>query len=136
MDLTQLQYFIKVIEEKKFTRAAEQLHISQPSLSISIKKLEEHLQMSLIHRRKPSIQLTREGEIFYNQAKKIITQMNDMEKEMERLRLEGPLELSISMIETAKNWFSEIIKKSNQIPAPSIFKFQNYSAFLSFKMLY
>ncbi|WP_339234220.1 LysR family transcriptional regulator [Oceanobacillus sp. FSL W7-1281] len=111
MDLTQLQYFIKVIEEKNFTRAAEQLHISQPSLSISIKKLEEHLQMSLIHRRKPSIQLTREGEIFYNQAKKIITQMNDMEKEMERLRLEGPLELSISMIETAKNWFSEIIKK-------------------------
>lgn len=38
--------------------------------------------------------------------------MNSMEEEMKRLRLEGPLELSISMIETAKNWFSEVIKKN------------------------
>ncbi|WP_077601785.1 LysR family transcriptional regulator [Oceanobacillus sojae] len=111
MDLTQLHYFIKVVEEKSFTRAAEHLHISQPSLSISIKKLENHLGISLVHRKKPRIQLTREGEILYYQAKKIINQMNDMEEEMKRLRLEGPLELSISMIETAKNWFSEVIKK-------------------------
>lgn len=110
MDITQLNYFIMVVEERSFTRAAEHLHISQPSLSIAIKKLENHLGFTLINRKKRHVQLTREGEILYYEAKKLINQINYIEEEMERLRLKGPQELSISMIETAKNWFSEVIK--------------------------
>lgn len=110
MDKSQLKYFITVVEAQTFTKASEILHISQPSLSISIKKLENQLGLKLLDRSKRKLQVTREGSILYAEAKRLVNQLDYIENEMERLKTEGPLELSIGTIESANHWLPKILK--------------------------
>ena len=72
MELQQLHYFITVTENLTFTAAAAKLHISQPSLSIAIKKLEKDIGFTLLDRSKREVKLTREGRILYKEAKKLL----------------------------------------------------------------
>lgn len=64
MNLNQLYYFKKLAELKHFTKAAQELHISQPSFSYSISTLEEELGTCLIERNNRHISLTKNGEEF------------------------------------------------------------------------
>ena len=64
MNLNQLYYFKKLSEVKHFTKAAQELHISQPSLSYSISSLEEELGTNLIQRSGRIISLTENGVEF------------------------------------------------------------------------
>ena len=50
MDITQLRYFQMIAETGSLTRAAQQLHISQPAMSAMLKKLEEELEVELFDR--------------------------------------------------------------------------------------
>lgn len=50
MRLTQLQYFMAVYEHQNITKAAEKLHISQPSITIALKELENEYHVNLFHR--------------------------------------------------------------------------------------
>ena len=59
MTLTELKYVIAVARERHFGRAAESCFVSQPSLSVAIKKLEEELGVSIFERRTPDISATR-----------------------------------------------------------------------------
>ena len=68
MELKQLEYFLAVSNNKSFTRAAEQLYVSQPSVTTAIKKLEDELGLILFDRNKKQAILTSEGEIFYQHA--------------------------------------------------------------------
>ena len=61
MELRVLRYFLTVAKEQSFTKAAEQLHITQPTLSRQLAALEEELGSSLFHRGGHSITLTDEG---------------------------------------------------------------------------
>ena len=63
MELKQLEYFLAVSNNKSFTRAAEQLYVSQPSVTTAIKKLEDELGLILFDRNKKQAILTSEGEI-------------------------------------------------------------------------
>tara|TARA_B110000238_G_C16131261_1_gene441541 strand:+ start:1815 stop:2726 length:912 start_codon:yes stop_codon:yes gene_type:complete len=65
-----LQYLIAIAEHGSYTRAAEALHVSQPSLSQQIKQLEETLKSPLFDRSGRSIRLTNEGEIYIKHAKR------------------------------------------------------------------
>ena len=58
-----LRYFAEVADRGSFTAAARALHISQPSLSVAVKKLEEALGATLLHRSRQGVSLTRAGEI-------------------------------------------------------------------------
>ena len=60
---TPLRYFQKVAEEGSFTAAARTLGVSQPSLSVAVRKLEESLSTPLLHRSRRGVTLTRAGEI-------------------------------------------------------------------------
>lgn len=60
---TPLRYFAQVAVSGSFTAAARELHISQPSLSVSVRKLEEALGSALFHRSRQGVSLTRAGEI-------------------------------------------------------------------------
>lgn len=62
--LDQLKYFIEVSDTLNISRASERLAISQPSLSVSLKKLEENIGVPLLLRQKNGIQLTRAGKEF------------------------------------------------------------------------
>ncbi|MDO4535921.1 MAG: LysR family transcriptional regulator [Clostridium perfringens] len=82
MELRQLEYFITVTNLKSFTKAADKLHVAQPSITIAIKKLEDNLGVTLLERKQKNINLTKEGEIFYKRANEIINSVNNVEKEM------------------------------------------------------
>ncbi len=118
MDIRSLHYFITIVEEKTFTEAATKLHISQPSLSTAIKKLEEKIGLTLLDRSTRKLRVTKEGELIYNEAKKLLTHADYVADEMKRLKKEGPPVLSIGLIESSKFWIPKIFPSFRE-------KFQN-----------
>jgi len=68
MELRQLRYFITVVNEGSFTRAAEKLYMAQSPLSRQIHQLEEQLDVLLLHRRTRPLQPTDAGRFFYEHA--------------------------------------------------------------------
>lgn len=72
MEFKQLQSFAEVVKYQSFTKAAEKLYISQPTVSAHITQLEEELNTKLIHRTTKSISLTQRGEEVYEYAIKIL----------------------------------------------------------------
>ncbi|MET7993709.1 LysR family transcriptional regulator [Amycolatopsis sp. NPDC005232] len=77
MDRTGLECFVALAEELHFSRAAERCHISQPAMSQQILRLERALDVRLAHRNKRSVSLTRAGEVFLAEARKVLRQMDD-----------------------------------------------------------
>ncbi len=72
MELRVLRYFLTVAKEQSFTKAAEQLHITQPTLSRQLAALEDELGSSLFHRGGHSITLTDEGLLLKRRALELI----------------------------------------------------------------
>ncbi len=85
MDVRQLRFFVEIVRHSNFTKAAEQLHIAQPAVSMAIKKLEEELDLVLFNRQEKRISLTAEGEIFLRHAQRILEQVKAAETEMAEL---------------------------------------------------
>ncbi|MBQ2311968.1 MAG: LysR family transcriptional regulator [Firmicutes bacterium] len=76
MELDNLRNFIKVADSGNITKAAEQLHLSQPTLSRQIRSLEDMLGKPLFERSFHKLSLTAEGAIFYTRAKEIVQLVN------------------------------------------------------------
>lgn len=76
MTLTELKYIIMLAKEQHFGRAAEACHVSQPTLSVAIKKLESELNISIFERSKSSVYVTPLGTQIIEQAKRVIEQTN------------------------------------------------------------
>jgi len=72
MELRQIEYFCMVGKLHSFTRAAEQLHISQPSITQAVRKLEEKIDVQLFDRSKKKAVLTIEGQAFLVRMEKIL----------------------------------------------------------------
>ena len=72
MDLRVLNYFLAVAREENFTRAAQMLHVTQPTLSRQIAQLEEELDVELFTRNNHSISLTADGMILKRRAQEML----------------------------------------------------------------
>lgn len=72
MELQQLRYFLAVVRTKNFTRAAEQCHVAQPSLSQQIKKLEDELGEKLFERNKREVALAPAGDLLKAYAEQVL----------------------------------------------------------------
>ena len=83
MEIRQLQYVIQLALDKNFSRAAEKLHIAQPSLSQQIAKLERELGILLFQRNTNSVDLTYAGSIFAERAQKILDLVAQLQQEMD-----------------------------------------------------
>lgn len=86
MELRQLEYFQAVSRLQNFTRAAEELHVAQPSITNSIHKLEEELGVLLLDRSQRKIALTPEGKAFYARVEKVLFDLRQAVYEMEDFR--------------------------------------------------
>ncbi|WP_226658835.1 LysR family transcriptional regulator [Pseudalkalibacillus hwajinpoensis] len=88
--LQPLTYFIKIADERSFTRAAKALFVSQPALSKQMKKLEEELGFSLFNRSVRGVELTMKGKAFYEDVKPLFSKINqtvDRYKKYDEIRL-------------------------------------------------
>jgi DNA-binding transcriptional LysR family regulator len=85
METHQLRYFLAVTQTGRFTAAAKQCNVSQPSLSIQIAKLEDELGGPLFEREKKGARLTSRGEMFLPRANAILGEMESARKEVEAL---------------------------------------------------
>lgn len=86
MDIRQLHFFVEIVKQSSFTKAAERLHVAQPAVSMAMKKLEEELDLALFNRLERKVSLTAEGETFLRHAEKILEDVRATETEMEELR--------------------------------------------------
>ena len=76
MELRHLRYFLAVADTLSFTRAAEQAHVSQPTLSQQVRQLEEEVGSTLLERAGRRVQLTPSGEIFRDYAQRALKEIS------------------------------------------------------------
>lgn len=111
MDIKQLFYFVTVADQLSYSKAAQKLHISQPSLSNAIKNLEHEVGSPLLERSTRKIELTDAGKVLYNKSLQLLSHMNILKKEMQEVRLTGSGELIIGMIESVRHWVPKVIRE-------------------------
>ena len=97
MTLTELRYIVAVAREKHFGRAAEACFVSQPTLSVAIKKLEEELEVRLFERGTTEVSVTLLGEAIVQQAQIVLEQAAGIKEIAKRGQdpLSGPLRLGL-----------------------------------------
>ena len=81
MEIRTLRYFLAVAREENMTKAAETLHLTQPTLSKALKSLEDELGKKLFTRHSFSIRLTEEGNLLRNRAEDLVSMADRIEKE-------------------------------------------------------
>ena len=85
MEIKNLRYFLAVAREENMSKAAEQLHVSQPTLSKTLKSLEEELGKKLFVRHSFSISLTDEGMLLRDRAQDLVAMSDKIEQEFNSL---------------------------------------------------
>lgn len=78
MEIRQLRYFIAAVEAGNLRRAAENIHISHPALSMSLKNLEKDLGVTLLDRSRRGMRMTFAGEQFLKSAHSLLRQIDDL----------------------------------------------------------
>ena len=82
MDIRHLLYFVEVAKQESFTKAADALYLTQPTISKMVKSLEDELGVTLIRRSTKHIELTDAGYAVLNQAQQIVESMKNLEVEL------------------------------------------------------
>jgi DNA-binding transcriptional LysR family regulator len=85
MELRHLRYFVAVADTLNFTRAAERLHLAQPSLTRQIQNLEEEIGVRLLNRSKKRVALTEEGTAFLVDARRVLALAEESIQSVQRL---------------------------------------------------
>ena len=115
MELRHLRYFSAVAEELNFRRAAEKLHVAQPSLSAQIRSLEEELGVQLLRRSTRKVELTPAGRVFLGEARDVLASASQAEQKARQAEagLVGTLRLGI-IAPTANAWLANILRDFQQ----------------------
>ena len=112
MEIKTLRYFLAVAREENMTRAAEILHVTQPTLSKQLKALEDELGKKLFTRHSFSIRLTDEGMLLRNRAEDLISMADKIEQEFISLDEITGGELYLGLAESYQiKYLARVIKK-------------------------
>lgn len=97
MSLTELKFIVAVAQERNFRRAAEKCFVTQPALSLAIKKLEEELQVVIFERSRTDVNLTEIGAKIVEQAEKVLEETARIKQlaELGKNQLKGTLKLGL-----------------------------------------
>lgn len=85
MNINQLRAFVSIVEKGTFSAAARSMGVSQPAVSLQIQALEEFVGVELLDRRTKKVQLTEAGKVFYPSALQIVTQIDNVQHQLEEL---------------------------------------------------
>lgn len=97
MSLTELKFIVAVAQERSFRRAAEKCFVTQPALSLAIKKLEEELNVVIFERSRTEVTLTEIGEKIVEQAEKVLEEAAQIKQlaDLGKNQLKGTLKLGL-----------------------------------------
>lgn len=100
MELRVLRYFLTVVREESITKAAEVLHITQPTLSRQLSQMEEEIGVTLFYRGTRKISLTNEGILLRRRAEEILQLVDKTEKELveQEEQVEGKISIGCGEI--------------------------------------
>jgi DNA-binding transcriptional LysR family regulator len=90
MRIEQLEYLLKISQMNTMTHAANALHISQPSLSEAIKRLENELDITLLERHHQGVSLTEAGECVVHTAERIFEELYIMQHQLDAIKKQSP----------------------------------------------
>jgi len=82
LNLRQLEAFYLVVKKKSFTRAADELNVTQPAVTIQVRSLEKSLNLKLIQHLRKGVHLTEAGEILHQYAEKIFGLVSEADEKM------------------------------------------------------
>lgn len=85
MDIRQLRYFLAIVEEGSFSRAAKRLNIAQPALSLHVRKMEEALGTPLLLRHSSGVSATEAGTLLVERARPLLTGFDHMQDELHQV---------------------------------------------------
>ncbi len=109
LTLRQIRIFLSAAKHLSFTRAAEELHISAPAISLQIKEMEEDIGVSLFTRENRKVALTSAGEYFLLYARRVSSTLNEASTMMERFRGTQFRHLKIGMVSTAEYFLPQML---------------------------
>ncbi len=112
MEIRTLRYFLESAREENMTRAAERLHVTQPTLSKQLKALEDELGQKLFTRHSSSIKLTAEGVLLRKRAEDILQIVDKTLDEFQSLDAECSGDIQIGCAESASmRYIAQVFKK-------------------------
>ena len=132
MTLTELRYIVTLSQERHFGRAAEKCFVSQPTLSVAVKKLEGELNIALFERRKSSVSPTPLGEKIIQQAEKVLSETRTLKElaEAGKDQLSSPLRVG-AIFTIGPYLFPHLVPRTyQQAPQMSLFIEESYTAVL------
>ncbi|MGO1232424.1 MAG: LysR substrate-binding domain-containing protein [Marinobacter sp.] len=136
MTLTELRYVVTLARERHFGRAAERCHVSQPTLSVAVKKLEDELGIPLFERSKSSIRVTETGQRIIEQAQRVLDQVGvirDMAQDGKN-QLNSPLKVG-AIYTIGPYLFPHLLPELRRAaPDMSLYIEENYTASLRQKL--
>lgn len=118
MELRQLEYFHAISRTASFTRAAENLHVAQPSITNAIHKLEQELGILLFDRSQKKVTLTAEGQAFLLRVERILRELKEAAAEMDDFRNlnKGTIKIAVPPMIGAYLFPNIFIKFKHQYP--------------------
>ena len=107
--LQQLRLFAAVAEHRSVTRAAEEVHLTQPAVSIQIKRLEGKVGMPLIEHIGKELHLTVAGEEVFDAAKDVLERLSDLENSLNDLQGEVAGPLNVHVVSSGKYFMPHLL---------------------------
>lgn len=132
MTLTELRYIVTLAQERHFGRAAEKCFVSQPTLSVAVKKLEGELNITIFERSKSAVSPTPLGEKIIQQAEKVLAEIRTLKElaDSGKDQLNSPLKVG-AIFTIGPYLFPHLVPQTYQrAPKMSLFIEESYTAVL------
>lgn len=120
MEFRKLQYFESVARWSNFTKAAEELHVAQPTITAAIKKMEEELGVTLFVRDKRSVVLTCEGEIFLEKVRDILMRIDQAVLDMQDLGMQQDWTVNLGIVPISGAFLTSVLFKGFSKAYPQV----------------
>lgn len=136
MTLTELRYIVTLAQEQHFGHAAERCHVSQPTLSVGVKKLEDELGVMLFERSKSAVRLTPVGASIVAQAQKVLEQAQGIRELAQRGKNQLAAPLKVGAIYTIGPYlFPHLIPQLHRVsPQMPLYIEENFTHVLRDKL--